>query len=327
MNTLFSQISEVLGQLPDSGDKEATLLSWANRAARILHDSYDLPGTMVEQFFVIDPTKYVITFPWYVGAIRGMRLHNSSRQLTLQDMSPRYATSPWVQPYMKYRQLPPSPLITALTQSGTLTITLGAAEDQPLDVFITGQTPLASKVTETITFQAGETSKVTVNQWTQEMPYGIVAIRKSRVTETDVNLTQTADSLLVATIPNSQTEAINTRVQIMDWNITQPWLVSDNVVETLYKNRFIPMSSTEDSWFDTRLEAGLIAKVKEMYAQQTRQLEQAAVEKATCEEICNAVCSNIDAGKEMQVMMDANPLSNVAIRFPQRWGYNAYDRL
>lgn len=327
MNTLFQQLKEVLGQLPGNLDQEETLLSWANRAAKILHDSYDLPGTMMEQFFVTDPTKYVITFPWYVGSIRGMRLHNSSRQLTLQDMSPRYATSPWVQPYMKYRQLAPSPLITSLTQSGTLTIELGTAEDEPLNVIITGQTPLASKVQETVVLEAGQTSAVTVNQWTQEMPFGIVAIRKNRITNTDINITQTADSLLVATIPNSQLEAMNTRVQIMDWNVTQPWLASDNVIETLYKNRFVPIASVEDSWFDTRLEGALVAKVKEMYAQQTGKLDQAMVEKATYEKICFDVCTNIEAAQELRVSMDANPLSNVAIRFPQRFGYTTYDRL
>lgn len=327
MNSLFQQISETLGQLPDGNGQEEFLLSWANRAARILHDSYDLPGTLVEQFFVIDPNKYVMTFPWYVGAIRGMRLHNSSRQLTLQDMSPRYATSPWVQPYMKYRQMPPTPLVTALTQSGTLNISIPSAETEVFTVTIIGQTPTASKVIETVTFEVGDTSKTTVNQWTQEMPFGIVAIKKSRVTSNDVTIEQSADSLLVATIPNSQTEALNTRVQIMDWNITQPWLPTDNVVETLYKTRFVPISSVEDSWFDPRLEGALIAKVKEMYAQQTGKLDQAAVEKNTWETICREVCANIEAAKEMQVMMDANPLSNASIRFPQRFGFTTYDRL
>lgn len=326
MNSLFEQIVESVGTLPDSTDKEAQILAWANRAARMLYDGFDLPGSVFEQFFCVDTTQHVVTFPWYVGAIRGMRLNKSSRQVLLQDMRPRYATSPWTQPYLKYRQLSPTPLLRPLTQSGTLTFMIPVAETEPFNVVIIGQTPNADKVTEIITFNVGDTSKVSVNQWTQEAPFGITALKKDKIISSNVTVTQTADALNVAVIPNAQTEAANLRVQILDWNSTASLIPSDDCVEVLYKKRFQAFTSVDDSWIDDRLEQALVYAVKYLYQVQTGELEQAAASQAIYMKVCRDVTTNMESGQELRITMDENPLKDAAVRFPQYWNGIGYDR-
>ena len=138
MNSLIQQVSETVGVLPDPQDKESQVLGWLNRAAVMIYDQYDLPGSVFEQFFCVDNNQHVVTFPWYVGAIRGVRWHDSSRLITLTDMRPRYHGVPWTQPYLKWRQIQSTPLHTPLTNAGPLTFQINAAETQPFDVIVTG---------------------------------------------------------------------------------------------------------------------------------------------------------------------------------------------
>jgi hypothetical protein len=326
MTPLFQQVSETIGVLPDSVDATAKLLAWSNRAGKMLYDGFDLPGTVMEQFFCIDMQQHIVSFPWYVGSLRGVRLHQSSRQIKVLDMRPRYNTSPWNQPMFKWRELRPTPLITSLRQSGTLTLSIPAPETFPFNVTIIGQTPTASRHIETLTFQVGDLEKTTTHQWTQEEPFGIVAIRKDLLTSNDITVTETATSSVVATIPNTQYEAMNMRVQILDFNLTQSWNSSDHCVEILYKKRYTPLVSLDDSWIDERLDQALVYAVKYLWAVETKDAEGQSSYENLYKTSCRDAVTNMEASQEIIIGMDENPLKNAPIRAPFYPFFYTYDR-
>ena len=266
MNSLIQQVSETVGVLPDSQDKESQVLGWLNRAAVMIYDQYDLPGSVFEQFFCVDNNQHVITFPWYVGAIRGVRWHESSRLVTLTDMRPRYHGVPWTQPYLKWRQMNSTPLHTPLTNAGPLTFQISAIETQPFDVIVNGQTSRAANVTETITFAPNDLVKSTVNLFEPESPFGITSIKKSRYTNSDVVILNSATQGEIGRIPNNQLYASNMRVQILDWNASTPFIIGEDCVEVLFKQRFSPFANLDSIWTDERLVQALVYCVKYIYA-------------------------------------------------------------
>jgi hypothetical protein len=320
MTSLIQQVAETVGVLPDATDKEAIILAWLNRAGVMLHDQYDFPGAVVEQFFCVDNSEHVVTFPWYVGAIRGVRWNESSRLVTLKDMRPRYHNSPWTQGYLTWRQLQGTPLHTPQTQAGTLTFTITAAEEDSFDVIIVGQTATASCLTEVITFQPGDLTKVSTNQYAVESPTGIVALKKTIYTQSDVQVTQTADATSLAVIPASQLAAANLRIQILDWNVSTPFIQGEDCVEVLYKKRFSPFVDLNSIWTDDRLVQGLVYAVKYIYAFEKEKLEIAGAAKAMYEEICSKVCENLESGQQLTMDVAPDPLHNAAL-WGNFWNY------
>jgi hypothetical protein len=316
MNSLIQQVAETVGVLPDSPDKEAQVLAWLNRAATMIYDQYDLPGSVFEQFFCVDNTKHVITFPWYVGAIRGVRWHDSSRLVTTRDMRPRYHAVPWTQPYLQWRQIAATPLHTPLTNAGILTFTIGAAESEPFDVIVNGQTSIAANTIETITFPVGTLSVSSRNMFEPESPFGITSIKKSRPTNSDVVITQASTQEEVGRIANNQSYAANLRIQILDWNAGTPFILGEDCVEVLYKQRFTPFVSLDSIWTDERLVQGLVYGVKYIYALEKEKMDIAAANKEMMETICQKVCENLESGTELMVQTERHAAQDAAIMFP-----------
>lgn len=320
MNPLFQQIAETLGVINSSVDKTEQLLMWANRGARHLYDSYDLPGSVKEQFFCVDWSQYVITLPWYVGGVRGLRYSNISQRINQVDMRPRYNTSPWVQPLLTFRTLPSTPLETSLSQSGTLTFTIASAEAQPFTITIIGQTSTAARVIETLTFNVGDTTKTTGNQWSQEAPFGITSIKKNAYTQNDIVISETATGTQVGTLSNGQYEAVNTRVQISDWNVTPPVWTDGDCIEVLYKQRYQPFFTVEDSWIDERLEQALVYMIKYLWAMETEP-SKAGPWMDLAMETCKRACNNMSDGMDIRIVAEQDPWLRAATRFPSYSNY------
>lgn len=316
MNSLIQQVSETIGVLPDSQDKEAQVLAWLNRAAVMIYDQYDLPGSVFEQLFCVDNNKFVITFPWYVGAIRGVRWHDSSRLVTMRDMRPRYHAVPWTQPYLQWRQIAPTPLHTPLTNAGSLTFEISAREETPFDVIVNGQTSTAANTTETLTFSVGDLTKTTVNLFEPESPFGVTSIKKSRPTNSDVIVRSASTRIEVGRIANNQLYAANIRVQILDWNAGTPFILGEDCVEVLYKQRFSPFVNLNSIWTDERLVQALVFGVKYIYNFEKEKMDIANANKELMEEICTGVCTNLESGTELMVQAERHATQDAAIMFP-----------
>lgn len=316
MNSLLQQVCETVGILPDSRDKEAQALAWLNRAAVMIYDQYDLPGSVFEQFFCVDNNKHVITFPWYVGAIRGVRWHDSSRLVTMRDMRPRYHAVPWTQPYLQWRQIAATPLHTPLTNAGPLSFAISAREETSFDIIVNGQTSVAANATETITFAVGDTVKTSVNLFEPENPFGVTSIKKTRATNSDVIVRSAATQEEIGRIANNQLYAANLRVQILDWNAGTPFILGEDCVEVLYKQRFSPFINLDSIWTDERLVQGLVYGVKYLYAMEKEKMDVASANRELMAETCKKVCENLESGTELMVQTERHAAQDAAIMFP-----------
>jgi len=316
MNSLLQQVCETVGILPDSRDKEAQALAWLNRAAVMIYDQYDLPGSVFEQFFCVDNNKHVVTFPWYVGAIRGVRWHDSSRLVTTRDMRPRYHAVPWTQPYLQWRQIASTPLHTPLTNAGPLTFQISTPETTPFDIVVNGQTSVAANATETITFAVNDLVKTSVNLFEPESPFGVTSIKKTRATNSDVIIRQAATQEEIGRIANNQLYAANLRVQILDWNAGTPFILGEDCVEVLYKQRFSPFVNLDSIWTDERLVQGLVYSVKYLYAMEKEKMDIANANKDLMAETCKKVCENLESGTELMIQTERHAAQDAAIMFP-----------
>jgi hypothetical protein len=231
-------------------------------------------------------------------------------------MRPRYHGVPWTQPYLKWRQIQSTPLHTPLTNAGPLTFQISAIETQPFDVIVNGQTSRAANITEIVTFTPNNLVKSTVNLFEPESPFGITSIKKSRYTNSDVVILNSATQGEIGRIPNNQLYASNMRVQILDYNISTPFIVGEDCVEVLFKQRFSPFVNIDSIWTDERLVQALVYCVKYIYAMEKEKLDIAGASKDMFETICKKVCENLESGTELMIQTERHAAQDAAIMFP-----------
>jgi hypothetical protein len=231
-------------------------------------------------------------------------------------MRPRYHAVPWTQPYLQWRQIAATPLHTPLTNAGPLTFQINAIETEPFDIIVNGQTSLAANVTEIISFAVGDLVKSSVNLFEPESPFGVTSIKKSRATNSDVIVRVTATQAEVGRIANNQLYASNLRVQILDWNASTPFILGEDCVEVLYKQRFSPFVNLNSIWTDERLVQALVYGVKYICAFEKEKMDIAEASKQVMAEICKGVCENLESGTELMVQTERHAAQDAAIMFP-----------
>jgi hypothetical protein len=183
-------------------------------------------------------------------------------------------------------------------------------------VIVNGQTSRAANVTEILTFAVGNTVKATVNLFEPESPFGITSIKKSRYTNSDVVILNSATQGEIGRIPNNQLYASNLRVQILDYNASTPFIIGEDCVEVLFKQRFSPFVNLDSIWTDERLIQALVYAVKYIYAMEKEKMDVASASKDMFETICKKVCENLESGTELMIQTERHATQDAAIMFP-----------
>lgn len=245
LSDLIYRLSQVFEYKTNTTETRVKTLAFINAAGRELWNSSDLPGSVMEQMFEFDRSQRQVSLPWYVDQIRAMRRHNTGTKIVMQDLRPRYHSSPWRQPYNVFRIRGRTPLIKPLAAASQLTVTLGAAETEPLTVTIVGQTSVADRSRQQLNFLPGATTHTSSLQFTTANPFGVTDIIKSRRTIADVSITD-ATGVVVATIPASTTRAVNTIVTLTDYD--NPSAQIDDTIEVLFKLPYPELYYDEDTF-------------------------------------------------------------------------------
>lgn len=309
-----TQLLKYAGEITGSGVLDDTrrtqLMLYINRACRELYESGDLPGSLWERVFAVEADSQLITLPWYVGSLRGVRRATYSNKVQLVDMRPRYHYRPWRQPTLQWRVIGRTPLIRSLTQASQLQVTVLAAQTETFTVTIVGQTTTASRAQETLTFEPGDLVKTTSMQWTQAQPTGIFAIRKSARTTADVLIKQSVDGVTVAEIPNHLTSADNALLQVHDGSYTLTY-TSGEGAEILFKWPFVELAEDTDQFLSTdTFDQCVIWKMREHW-HSTREGETepviAAAAASKCSQLLRELCNNQESAIEKTVMFEENP--------------------
>jgi hypothetical protein len=237
---ILSQAGSKMGLNPNAASSRATLLRFLNEAAVELYNQSDPPGSLMEQVFKVNGDQ-TISCPSYVGPIRGVREVDSQITWSINQLRPRYNQFNWPDSWRNLRLKNVQALAATVTNASVGVLTVGAVENPPIQVTVTGPTTTASSVSETITMDA--ISKQTANTYTD-----YTSVKKNTVNNYDVTLSD-IDGKLLTVIPNNQLAA---QYQIIDVSIC-PWLaVSTNTlehyVEILFKLQITQLSNNSDEF-------------------------------------------------------------------------------
>jgi hypothetical protein len=217
-----------------------TLVELLNTAALEMYGKLECNKIYWENTILV-PSDKIVSLPSYMGELRGMRKTTSEVPFQLHSMSaPRYVRHDWSYKWNNWRDMGESAVCTDLTIVGPLSITMATAEG--VVVVVTGQTPNALRISESVTMDAA--TKQTVNFFGPVI-HSIVCFsdaRLSDITISDMNGT------VLAVLDNMSRE---TRYKFVDVSLA-PWGNDDGsnntLVDVLYKTPLRRLTQDADNF-------------------------------------------------------------------------------
>lgn len=331
LRNILSELSEATSLPATSAVNRAQLLRYINRAYHEFYSTCDLPGSMFEQTFTIDESQQQISLPWYVEQVRMIRRPLTRTQHTVENFAPRYHSNRWMQPYKSIRFTAQRALHTPLALESQLTVSLAIAQTIPFNVTVSGQTPAAASVTETLTFLPGDLTKTTTNQFAKDDPIGVQSISKSEILTCDLTVRDGSNTLL-CTIPSTLSSVRHIILMTNDY-ASGTYSNSDNQIEVLYKRTFVPVYNDEDEFCTPALESAILWKARayaysmakdELSAQQAILAEQKANDLATqvlnnIAEQTTAIMSLAPLPGDQAAVRHHNPFATRDLSLPFSW--------
>jgi len=299
LRDLLAELSEATSISSSSAGNRAQLLRYINRAAYEFYSTADLPSSLWEQSFEIHEQQQQISLPWYIDQVRAVRRADSRSRSKMESLAVRYHTDRWQQPYNTLRITARRALHTPLALESQLTATIAVAQVVPFSVTITGQTPSASSISETLTFLAGELTKTTVAQFAKDEPIGVEAISKDAITTCDVSVTD-GSGTEVSLIPARLMRASHIVLMANDYSIGT-YINTDSEIEVLYKRVFTPMFYDTDEFCFPALETAILWKAR-AYGHSMAKDEEARLQSMAAEAKANSVAADVLANAAAEVI-------------------------
>lgn len=237
---ILSQVAPALGIDVSNADNRAWVVEQINKAAKELYEGRDLANVEREQALALEGDDQMISLPYYMSEVRGVRRYTTRDKLNVQDMRPRYKTDGWANNLLTWREKWKSPLKRNITNEAPVTLTIPDVEAAAFSVVISGSTPNSARVSEEIVFPAGTTEKTSVNTFTEIFAFSNLAPHTYDVTMEDV------DGVELSVLPNVADAARYIVVQVLDSFVTS--VENPYIVEVLYKNAFLFMRDDFDDF-------------------------------------------------------------------------------
>lgn len=257
---ILSQIAAKVGLNPSVEGHRLVMLRWLNEAALELYEQADVAGTLCEGVFKMNGNQ-TISLPMYVGYIRAIREYNSHIPWNINQMRPRYNQFAWKDSWRNIRLLNRQPLMASITNQAEVVVNTSIVENPPVVVTITGQTNLASSISEDVTLNT--LSVTTTNQFVN-----ITSVIKNKVNTCDIILND-IDGKLLTLIPNNEVEAL---YQVIDVS-SAPWIQQslgnmDHYVEILYKKALAVLFNDGDEYPIPDHDYILVNKVLQLWSEE-----------------------------------------------------------
>lgn len=301
LRDILTNLQDALGQSSD----RARLLRFVNQAYREYYERTDLPGAIFEQSFEFHPEEQLVTLPWYVDQVRGMRRVESNQAVRVTDLAPRMVKRPWRQVRGEFHVVARRAIHTPLALESQLTFTIAVAQTQPFTVTVKGQTGSAASIVETLTFAAGETTKTTTAQFIKDDPHGIESLSRSGAVTADITVTDGAGTVL-ATIPNSIESVAHIVVQ---WHDLDNYDTTDDIIEVFYKRTFTPLSLDTDELCFPALENAITWKARAYYYSLSKD-ELAGQQAVLAEQKADALYRQAIESRELETVKTATVAPN-----------------
>lgn len=287
-----------MGLNPAQPSERDVLLRFANEAAEELYDSFDPPGSLLEDTFKVNGDQ-TITMPYYVGEIRGVRESASWATWHVNQLRPRYNQFNWGDCWRNIRLKNTQCLAATVTNSSVGVLTVKAVENLPIIVTISGRTKDSAESNETITMDA--VTKNTVNQYED---YNL--IRKDRSNLYDVTLSD-VDGKFLSMIPNIMLEPV---YQVYDVS-TCPWLaqstsVVDHYLEILFKKALQWYENDSDTFPAQKYDNIWVNKILQLWAEEQGKMNDAIAWDAKATRSAARKKENRNESAEDKVSVTAN---------------------
>ena len=307
---ILQEVAQDVGKSLNDAGNRSWLTRQINNAAREIYSTEDLFGCEREQIILAAAGEQQITLPWYVESILGLRNYDTRKSVELVDMRPRYSRDGWKRaaqnsPTLQYRLKGEVALSKELSDEAGLVISLpdGVSNDKLFSVTIVGSNSQASRVTESLIFKVGDTSKATSNFFSD-----VTAILKSSETSYDLTVVDVGDSV-VAFIPCHLRSVTYKLLQVLDRTEQQS---QDVLLELLFKHKFEPFVNDTDCFVaGSMYDKAIYWKTMEhIYAKQDGKADDAAM----CGQKAQALIANIisnSVGNKLDMQFAFGPNSTL----------------
>lgn len=260
---ILSQASAKMGLNPSDTSQRSVLLRFLNEAADELYTQADVAGSVMEQMFKVNGDQ-TIALPAYVGQVRALREFNTMIPWKPQQMRARYNISNWTDYWRTWRLKGKQALESTIDNQSVVAVSCPVIEGVVLT--ITGRTPFASSITETLVLDS--IVKSSVNDWIE-----ITALNKNKVNSCDITVTD-IDGHPLAVIPNNEKSST---YQIIDVS-TCPWLSqsgskADNYVEVLFKKKLGYLSADGDEFPAQGYDNMIVNKILQLWYEEQGKTE------------------------------------------------------
>lgn len=301
---ILNRIVSFSGEDLTNAAQKSLVVTRVNQAAKEVYESEDLAGSLREIVLDLDTDTQQVTLPFFVGHVRKIRYHDARLAVTLQDQQPRYhyGLSNEVWP-LQFRLLPNSPIARDLDNYSTVTVSIPQADTKEFSVILVGTTNNSHRVSETLTFAIGETSKESQSNFA-----AFESIRKNKITAFDVTI-KDADENIIAIIPNADFKVEYQVLQVLDSEVSN----NQNFIELLYKTRFFPFQNDYDSFpCGDSYDDAIFYKYVEHELTREKDAEGAVAALAKSSEIIERVTRDASSGIEKKINFGPNPYSGMA---------------
>lgn len=190
----------------------ADALREINYAWDEIWNSDDLPDSLFEITLTPANNNALLSLPWYVGKLRGVKQNFGVARNRIELNTPRpyyqdetYAQSPFV-----WRVLGTSPLVKTITNATTIDLTFTEPVTEVVTATLIGPNDNGSNVREQLVFDVGDTTKRSESRFVD-----LTSVAKDIITDTDMEVLD-ANAARLAFVPNSAFDARNTIAQVTD---------------------------------------------------------------------------------------------------------------
>lgn len=192
----------------------STALREINFAWREIWNIDDLPNSLFEITVVPSDGLAMLTLPFFVGKVRGVKCNRSRIRVELNSPRARYQSDEYIKSPFTWDILGTTPLKQNIVNCSTLDLTIVEPESEELVVTLMGPTDNTSEDREQVIFAPGELTKRTKKRFVD-----LIGLSKNILTQSDVQVTGPNREDL-ATIPNCYFGANNIIIQIREKNTT-----------------------------------------------------------------------------------------------------------
>jgi hypothetical protein len=182
-----------------------------NYAWRELYNADDLPNSVFELTITPVDASAIISLPYYVGTLRGVKQNVMGRErVTLLTPRPYYQDQTYFQSPFTWRILGVSPIKQSVLNSTTVTLTFDQPVTAQVVVTLSGPDDRGENAREQITFGIGDITKESTKRFAD-----FLQISKDIYTTNNLRVLNAIDSE-IAVVPNTAYESKYTITQITD---------------------------------------------------------------------------------------------------------------